>query len=88
MIACSLNATDLARRREEMRNVPLEGARVQLRFAATERERLQRIVDAEAECCPFLAMELAERDGALVLDVAAPQGAELVLAGMVEAFAG
>ena len=88
MIACSLNATDLARRREAMRAVPLLGARVQLRFAATERERVERIIDAEARCCAFLSMELTDEGGEIVLDVTGPQGSELVLAGMVEAFAG
>lgn len=88
MIACSLNATDLARRREEMRAVPLEGARVRLRFAPESRDAVQRIVAAESECCLFLTMALAEEDGELVLDVAAPKGGEIVLAGMVEAFAG
>ena len=87
-IACSLNATDLAQRREEMRAVPLLGASVQLRFPRDERERVERIVAAEAECCPFLSMGLAERPDALVLDVAAPKGAEPVLAALVEAFGG
>jgi hypothetical protein len=87
MIACSLNATDLARRREEMRAVPLLGASARLRFPRDERERVERLVQAESRCCPFLAMDVGEEGGEIVLTVGAPQGAEAVLAGMVEAFA-
>ena len=87
-IACSLDADALAVRRDEMRAVALAGARVQLRFDAGERGALERIVAAESECCPFLTMRLADEDDALVLTVDAPKGAEAVLAGMVEAFAG
>jgi hypothetical protein len=87
-IACSLNATDLAQRREEMRAVPLLGARVQLRFAPTDRERVERIVEAESRCCPFLTMDVTEKVGELVLTVDAPKGAEAVLAALVEAFGG
>jgi hypothetical protein len=87
-IACSLDAGSLAARRDEMRAVPLLGARVQLRFAADSRAAVERIVAAESECCPFLTMRLAQEDDALVLTVDAPRGAEAVLAGMVEAFAG
>ena len=87
MIACSLNATEKAERRDQMRAADLLGARVQLRFPETDRKRLERIVAAEAECCPFLTMKMVEEDDALVLDVTAPKGAEAVLAAMVEAFA-
>lgn len=88
MIACSLNPTDLAQRREEMRAVPLLGARAELRFGRESRTELERIVAAEARCCSFLAMELRDDGEELVLTVDAPKGAEAVLGGMVEAFAG
>ena len=88
-IACSLNATDLVARQEEMRAVPLLGARVQLRFPLAARAELERIVEAESQCCPFLTLDLREgEDDALVLTVDAPRGGETVLAGMVQAFAG
>ena len=86
MIACSLNPTDLAQRREDMRAVPLLGASAHLRFPRTARTELDRIVAAEARCCSFLAMELREEGEELVLTVVAPRGAEAVLAAMVEAF--
>ncbi len=88
MIACSLNTAELAERREQMRRVALIGARVQLRFPAAARAEVEDIVEAESRCCPFLTMQLADDGGEVVLAVEAPQGAELVLAGMVEAFAG
>ena len=87
-IACSLNADDLAQRREEWRALPLLGARVQLRFPLSARADLDRLVEAEARCCPFLTLRVTERVDALVLTVDAPEGAEAVLGGMVEAFAG
>lgn len=88
MIACSLNLTDLAQRREDMRAVPLLGASAQLRFARESRTDLERIVAAEARCCAFLAMELRDDGEELVLTIDAPKGAEAVLGGMVEAFGG
>ena len=59
-----------------------------LRFRANgdTRARLEAIVAAEAECCPFLNMDLREEAGALVLEIRAPQGAEPVVAEMVSAF--
>ena len=86
-IACSLDATALAGRREEMRAVPLLAARVQLRFAAHDRERIERLVEAESQCCPFLTMSVSQSGDEVVLDVTGPTGSERVLAGMVEAFA-
>jgi hypothetical protein len=87
MIACSLNATDLAQRREEMRAVPLLGASARLRFPRDERARVERLVEAESKCCPFLTMRLADEDEELVLSVDAPRDAEAVLAALLEAFA-
>ena len=50
------------------------------------RARLEAIVAAEAECCPFLDMDLREEDGALVLEIRAPQEAEPLVADLVSAF--
>jgi hypothetical protein len=92
-IACLLSATDLSARLAEMNRLgrdallSVDGARA-LRFRAdTEtRARLEAIVAAEAECCPFLDMDLREEDGALVLEIRAPQEAEPVVADLVSAF--
>jgi hypothetical protein len=61
-----------------------------LRFEASPetRRRLEAIVAAEARCCPFLGLDLAEEEGVLRLTVTAPDGAEPVVAGLVEAFSG
>ena len=94
-IACSLDAAALAERVAEMRAVgrgslvaadprgvlcfdPSPGVRV----------RLERIVAAERECCPFLELDLQDEPDALRLTVSAREGAEPVVAGLVEAFAG
>ena len=94
-LACSLDAGALQDRVAEMRAIGRDAliaadADGVLRFRATPevRERLERVVAAEAECCPFLGLDLRERDGELRLTVAAPEGAEPVAAGLAEAFAG
>ena len=90
-IACSLDATDLAQRQEDMRAAgrdALLGARIELRFAPAARGALESIVEAESRCCAFLTMDVSEADDELVLTVTGPRGAEVVLAGMVQAFAG
>jgi hypothetical protein len=94
-LACSLDAPALEERLAEMRALgrdSLIGADEPgvLRFRATadSRARLERIVAAEAECCAFLGLDLREQDGELRLTVSAPDGAEEVAAGLVEAFAG
>ena len=94
-LACSLDAPALEARLAEMRAVGREaliaaepGGVLRFRAAPDTRERLERIVAAEAECCAFLGLELEERGGELRLAVTAPEGAEPVAAGLVEAFAG
>ena len=92
-IACSLSATDLSARLAEMKRLgqdallSVDGAGT-LRFRADgdTKARLEAIVAAEAECCPFLDMDLREEAGALVLEIRPPQGAEPVVADMVSAF--
>jgi hypothetical protein len=94
-LACSLDAPALEERLAEMRALGREAVLGvqpdgELRFRATPavRERLERILAAEAECCAFLRFDLRERDGELRLAIGAPEGAEPVAAGLVETFAG
>lgn len=94
-IGCSLKATALEERLKEMRAVGREaflGAEPSgtLRFRASPavHQQLERLVAAEAECCPFLGLVLHEQDGEIRLTVSAPEGAEPVAAGLVEAFSG
>ena len=93
-VACSLGADELSQRLAEMSalgkdalmSVSPDGT---LRFRADEptRRRLEAIVAAESQCCSFLGFELNEDDGDLALTIVAPEGAEPVAAGLVEAFA-
>ncbi len=93
-VACSLSADELPQRVAEMTalgkdalmSVSPDGT---LHFRADEptRKRLEAIVAAESECCSFLGFELNENDGELALNIVAPDGAEPVVADLVEAFA-
>ena len=92
-IACTLSAADLSARLAEMKRLgqdallSVDGAgTLRFRSDAETRARLEAIVAAEAECCPFLHMELREEAGALVLEIRASQGAEPVVAELVSAF--
>jgi hypothetical protein len=96
-IACSLSATELPARLALMAelgrdaaDVELSGTRATLRFAAgpSVRERVERFVVAESACCAFLAMQVRDEPDAVVLDVSAPDDAELVLKELVDAFRG
>jgi hypothetical protein len=95
-IACSLTADELPTRlatiadlgREALLDVQLTGAHARLRFAARPgvRDRLDGIVAAESQCCAFLTMRIDADATELSLTIDAPDGAELVLAELVEAF--
>lgn len=99
-IACTLSAEELPDRlraisalgRQALLDVDVARARARLRFAADRgvRERVERIVAAESRCCAFLTMsvEADPQAGAVVLTIAAPEGAELVVAELVQAFTG
>ena len=95
-IACSLTASDLEQRLAEIAVVGAEslisretdGDRHLLRFHndATTRRKLEGIVAAEAECCPFLDLSLGEHDGELTLWIAAPRDAGDLTSGLARAF--
>jgi hypothetical protein len=97
-IACSLSGTELPVRLAEMAalgDAALVDARqdathAELRFAAGAgvRERVEAIVAAESDCCAFLAMRVTGEPDAVVLTVDAPEGAELVLQELLDAFCG
>ncbi len=97
-VACSLAAGDLQRRlaaiaalgAESLIDHTTEGSRQQLRFrsGAATRRRLERIVAAETECCPFLDLRLEEKEGHLTLSISsASVSGQEVAAGLAEAFA-
>jgi hypothetical protein len=97
-VACSLPTGDLQQRLDQIAAVGAEsllgraledGSHVlRFRAGATTRRRLDEIVAAEADCCSFLDLELAERDGELVLTIAAPVDAQPVADDLALAFAG
>lgn len=97
-IACSLKASELKQRLAEIAAVGAdslssrsgEGGTTTLRFRSepATRQRLQAIVAAEKECCPFLEFELRSEADELVLTITAPPGGEPVAAGLADAFAG
>jgi hypothetical protein len=64
--------------------------RAELRFAAAAgvRDRVEAIVAAESQCCAFLVMNVSDEPGTVVLVIQAPEGAELVLQELVDAFRG
>jgi hypothetical protein len=97
-ITCTLSPSEVPERLAEMSHlgraalldVDRSHARAILRFraGATTRDRLEAIVAAEARCCAFLDMTVAEDRDALALTITAPAGAELVLDELVAAFVG
>ena len=93
-IACSLNASDLRARldeigalgRDALLSTETDGT---MRFRANEttRERLEAIIAAEATCCSFLRFELTDEGDTLTLTITAPAGAEAVADDLTAAFA-
>jgi hypothetical protein len=96
-IACFLDAAGLRARESELARLGRSlisvsrprGAPVVLQFTADEetRNRLNRIVAAEAECCPFLDMTVREGE-TLELTIDGPDDAAPVITGLVDAIRG
>ncbi len=91
-IACALSAPELRDRVADMARlgralvaVRREGARAELRFAPGHAGALRALAAAEAECCPFLTLDVA---GDAVLTVSAPADAAPVVDELVAAFEG
>jgi hypothetical protein len=95
-IACALDAADLDTRLEAVRATgraalisrEQDGDRHRLRFRPEPdtRVRLEEIVDAERECCPFLSLTLAEQNGEVVLSIEAQEGGDQTAAALAAAF--
>ena len=94
-VACSLGAAELEQRATKIGVIgasltshSVEDGRHALRFRAIQqtRHQLEEIVAAEAECCPFLDLSLAEEDGELVLSIAAPEAGQATADDLAAAF--
>lgn len=95
-IACSLGAEELEDRLAEVEALGAdsllshreEGAAHLLRFKgdARTRQRLEAILAAERECCPFLDLNLKREGDQLALSIAAPAAATAVAAALAERF--
>src|SRR5918996_6598737 len=89
-IACTLSAEDraaqiaAARELGERALVDLEvsGRRALLRFHG-KRERIDDLVAAESECCPFFEFATTGGGGDIELEIRAPEGGEPLLRGLV-----
>lgn len=97
-IACSLSGAEMPARLAEIAAIgaaglleaEASGRHARLRFAGEPgiRDRLGKVVAAEAECCAFLTMRLGDEPAATTLTIDGPEGAEPVIAEIVQAFAG
>jgi hypothetical protein len=95
-IACSLSAEDQSKRLLEMASLSNRILGVQMsgdRDAVVEfhgdletKIRLERMVDAERECCPFLELALSDHGSRLAVSISGPEGAEGVIQEIVGAF--
>ena len=95
-VACSLTASDYAARQDEIEAIGREGLlRVErgstrpdlvFREDPTIRHALERVIDAEAECCPFLSFSMRSRGSELVLSIEAPESAEPVVRDLLHRF--
>lgn len=87
-LACSLSPDELRRRLLEwgaLRTEQVERQAAPGHFSArySKRrgvaERLEKLVEAERHCCPFLAIQLHDEGELIALEVTAPDGAEATL---------
>ncbi|HTR75952.1 MAG TPA: hypothetical protein VMH33_11935 [Solirubrobacterales bacterium] len=95
-IACSLAGAELRNRYRDLgrfgaenlvsRSSDGDGEVLRFRRSAESEKGLRAIVAAEEECCPFLDFDLRERDGELVLRIAAGEDGRQVAAGLAGAF--
>jgi hypothetical protein len=58
------------------------------RYSTKTRDELQTIVAQEADCCAFLDLSLETSDEELVLTLAAPEEARLIVDDLVRSFRG
>jgi hypothetical protein len=99
-IACSLSAAEYGERlaaisrvggssliNVEERPRPRQTV-LHFRYSTKTRDELQTIVAQEADCCAFLDLSLETSDEELVLTLAAPEEARLIVDDLVRSFRG
>jgi hypothetical protein len=94
-VACSLSATQLPERLAQIAELSRDAfvaqdrqGRLRFRASARTRARLEALVAAESECCAFLALDLNEDGGHLLLTIDAPPEGREVADALADAFAG
>jgi hypothetical protein len=97
-IACSLGPEDYRNRLEAIREMGAralvgidelsDGIRLAFRDSQETQDELQRLVEAERTCCPFLTLETTARRGELLLAIAAPPEAKPIVDDLVFSFGG
>jgi hypothetical protein len=95
-IACSLSASDYAARLDEIQAIGRSGLlRVERRSNAPNlifradpdiRSALERVIDAESECCPFLSFSMRSSGSEIVLSIEAPESADPVVRDLLDRF--
>lgn len=95
-VACTLGAGDLRRRLDQIAALGADsllsheevGKGHVLRFRNDEstRRRLEKIVTAEAKCCPFLELEIDEQGQVLLLALAASDEGQAIADELARAF--
>ena len=91
-IACTLNPGEyqsrigalsaLGERALRSRQQTARGERLTFRASDEIEQQLRAAVAAEAACCSFLTMNLRRADDGLVLDIAGPDDARPIIAGL------
>lgn len=88
-VACTLSATDMRQRQSDIARLAAASLRSRTAIDGGQRlaftadrdtaDRIDRLVVAEAACCPFLRMDI-RRDGELVIvDVTGPADAQPII---------
>ena len=88
-VACSLAAGEMGQRRTELREVfggrvtevvrDASALRVELHDSPGLGERLERVIELERACCPFLDLAFGREAGRLVVRIAGPPEAAAVI---------
>lgn len=89
-IACSLDAGETRQRAEQwagltgsVLGVEQSDRMLTIRFSATAKDELARLVEAEEQCCSFAGWDLVEAGDEVILNVT---GDELGVSALAESF--